>query len=148
MKRLFLIAAAGVGAAWAAAAPGLAAPPPRAALSGFVCQTSQDALSREVSVTAVMRPQLATQRMQIRFQLFERPGGSRSWRQVHGGDLGTWRHPSPPTLGQEPGDKWQQIKQVADLVAPALYRFRVTFRWEVSGGQVLSVLWSLRCSES
>jgi len=88
-----------------------------------------------IAVTATTRPLPGTQRMALRFQLLERLPGQ--WfHQVRGGDLGRWKHPNPPTFGQRPGDTWVVNKPVANLDAPAVYRFRVTFRWVAWSGAI------------
>jgi hypothetical protein len=84
-------------------------------------------LNRAIEITATMRPLPGTQQMALKFVLLERQPGH-VFRQVRGGDLGHWRHPNPPTFGQNPGDTWVVTKQVVNL-APAVYRLRVTFRW-------------------
>jgi hypothetical protein len=113
-------------------------PPPRASLQPIVCVRGSNRLDRAVAVTAVMRPVPGTWRMELRFQLERRPSGATAFSQVYGGDLGRWRHPTnPATLGQRPGDVWRLKKEVVNLVAPAVYRFRVTFRWSGSAGQAL-----------
>lgn len=117
-----------------------APPPPRAALTGVVCRRALDPPARVVSVTAVMRPVLGTRRMQVEFRLLQRPSGARGYAPVAAAGLGNWVGPSDPTLGQRPGDVWRVVKPVADLAAPAAYRFSVVFRWLGSHGRVLSAL--------
>jgi hypothetical protein len=104
-----------------------ASQPPRASLQGFVCQPAANQLSRLIEVTAVMRPISGTESMELRFDLLEqRPG--HPFRQVYGGDLGRWRQLSVAT--------WTIHKPVVNLPAPAVYRFRVTFRWVGSSGVI------------
>jgi hypothetical protein len=136
----------------AAAAPAAAvAPttPPRASLQGLVCQRDTNPLDRVIAVTAVMRPVSGTQRMEMRFVLQRRAAGTDSFTPVHGGDLGRWLAPKSPTLGQRPTDVWRLRKLVANLMGPATYRFRVTFRWSSSPGVVLerTTLLSDACSQ-
>ena len=102
--------------------------PPRAALGRFVCETATDPLSRVVSVTSTMRPMAGTQSMRLRFVLLERTPGH-VFRPVKGGDLGRWH--------QAPSETWVVTKPVANLSAPAVYRFRVSFLWLGRGGTVL-----------
>lgn len=111
--------------------------PPRAALSDFVCQRALDPPARAVSVTAVMRPLAGTQKMAMNFSLVEKANGASSWSAVSGSGLGVWITPSDPTLGQRPGDVWNVPHPVADLYAPARYRFSVRYRWTGDGGRVL-----------
>ncbi len=135
----------------AAAPPALAAAPPPAQLTGFVCQTARSAPNREVSTTAVMRPRPGTQHMWLKFELLRRTAASPRYVAVRGGrhsDLGKWVSPPDPTLGQQPGDIWQLAKPVVDLSAPARYRFRVWFRWQLAKTQVQTVLLSAVCRQS
>jgi hypothetical protein len=127
-----------------------AAEPPRAALEGFTCRQAPNALNRWVAVTAVMRPVAGTERMALKFRLLRRPASGGSWVDVGGGDLGKWKSPGDPTLGQQPADVWKKTKEVVNLPAPAVYRFRVSFRWTGAGGQVLSwtALLSRTCDQS
>jgi hypothetical protein len=118
-------------AGFATAVPARAASgavPPRAALGQFVCETATDPLSRVVSVTSTMRPMAGTQSMRLRFVLLERTPGH-VFRPVKGGDLGRWH--------QAPSETWVVTKPVANLSAPAVYRFRVSFLWLARGGTVL-----------
>jgi hypothetical protein len=134
MKLLTLV---GVIALAASAAPVAAADPPRAALRDFVCQTALDPPARAVSVQAVMRPLPGTQNLSVRFQLLITRKSHTPVAVVRAGDLGTWISPQDPMLGQQPGDIWRLSKPVANLLAPAAYRFRVTFRWTGANGRVL-----------
>jgi hypothetical protein len=132
--------AAGVPAG-ASAAPGAgaaAARLPRAQLIGALCQTALDPPARAVAVTAVMRPLPGTLKLQLEFQLLERATGASAWVPVSAPGLGTWVSPtSPATLGQRPTDVWEVKKPVADLAAPASYRFQVAFRWLGATGAVV-----------
>lgn len=117
---------------------------PRAQLLRPACTRALAPANRSISVQAVMRPLAGTQRLQLKFDLLERPtppaGGSTgtpSQTGVHAGDLGSWISPANPTLGQRPGDLWRLNKAVFNLDAPAQYRLRVTFRWLGANGQVL-----------
>jgi CARDB len=135
MKRVVLVAGVlGVLGSVTAGAVSAAAPP-RAQLRGFVCQHALDPAARAISVKAVMRPLAGTKKMQLRFQLLSRSRSGLST--VSAGDLGTWRSPSDPTLGQRAGDVWILNKPVVNLAAPAKYHFRVTFKWLGARGRVL-----------
>lgn len=109
--------------------------PPQEQLGGFACRQAQNSLNRLIEITATMRPVSGTERMAMRFQLQQKPPWS-TYRQVYGGDLDRWRYPNPPTFGQQPGDTWIVNKPVANLHAPARYRFKVTFKWVTWSGQV------------
>ena len=111
--------------------------PAQASLGGLVCKQAHSPLDRMIEISATMRPLPGTESMALRFALLQRLPGAR-FREVYGGDLGQWRHPSPPTFGQQPGDTWIVNKPVANLHAPARYRFRVTFRWVSWAGAVTS----------
>jgi CARDB len=137
VRTRFLIAACGVALVCAVPALGASSPPPRAQLLSFVCQRALDPPTRAVSVQAVMRPLSGTSRMEIRFNLLRQTRAGGRFRTVRGRNLGSWITPQDPTLGQAPGDVWIVNHPVVDLVAPATYRFRVTFRWTGSRGQVL-----------
>jgi hypothetical protein len=123
------------------AAATVGADTPRASLRSPVCVTAMDPVSRAISITAVMRPVTGTTKMQLKFDLLRRTGSGGSGRpftRVRGGDLNTWVNPTDPTLGQHPDDKWNLIKQVVNLKAPATYRFRVSFRWIAANRHVLA----------
>ncbi len=127
------------GAASAAVSTGAPAPtgPPRAQLTQFDCHRALDPASRSISVTAVMRPLTGTKHMGLKFNLLMTSPVSGATTTVHFGDLGTWKTPRNPTLGQLPGDVWNLQKSVVQLAAPATYRFRVVFRWTGDAGQVI-----------
>lgn len=135
--RLFIAAAACVLAVLTGPAVAGGAAPPRSELGMFVCQHAFDPPARAVSVQAVMRPVAQTAKMQMRFDLLRQKPGH-AFVVVRGRNLGSWLSPSDPTLGQSPGDVWVVNHPVVNLLAPATYRFRVTFRWLGSSGQVLS----------
>jgi hypothetical protein len=109
----------------------------RAQLRGFTCQRALDPPSRQVEVTAVMRPVAGTEHMQLRFDLQARLAGRSHLEAITAGGLARWLSPSIPTLGQRPGDHWVLRKLVADLAAGA-YRFVVSFRWLGAGGKLLA----------
>jgi CARDB len=111
--------------------------PPRTQLGTFICQTALRPGARTVSVTAVMRPLTGTSGMSVMFDLLRERKRGGSFTAVRGHDLGKWIHPDNPTLGQLPGDIWDVTQKVTNLVAPALYRFRVHFRWSGAKGRRL-----------
>ena len=142
-----LIAGA-VGVASCAVALG-ATEPPRASLTDPICRQASNPLDRAVAITAVMRPVTGTERMQLKFELLEKARGKQSYTPVSGGDLGKWISPSDPTLGQRPADQWNLRKQVVNLAGPAVYRFRVGFRWIGAQGRSLErkSSWAPPCSQ-
>ena len=129
------LALAGVGAL-PAASVAAAATPARSQLSAFSCTHALDPGARAVGVTATMRPLTGTRKMAIRFELLQRSPGL-PVQEVTNGDLGTWRTPTNPTLGQLPGDVWHLQKSVYNLDVPFSYQFRVSFRWTGTHGKVL-----------
>jgi len=136
----FALAVAGVAASVAvgsATASGAGARPPRDQLRSFVCQKALDPPARAVSIQAVMRPLTGTAKMQMRFELLRQTKAAGAFRLVRGRLLGSWISPPNVTLGQRPDDVWIVNHPVVELVAPATYRFRVSFRWIGSQGQQL-----------
>jgi hypothetical protein len=136
---LALLASFGAaGASGLAGASGSAASGPRALLDQFVCQRALDPGQRLVSVRAVMRPLKGTRKLEMRFELLSKAPPATTFSPVQGTGLGSWVSPTDPvTLGQRPGDIWRLSHPVADLPAPASYRFEVTFRWIGPKGRVL-----------
>jgi hypothetical protein len=138
MRRLLVVSTvalaclgATVTAAVAASARARAASvPPRAHLRGFQCTKAIEPAQRVVSVKAVIRPLKGTRMMELQFDLLSKTG-SAPWTPIHGGDLGRWISPPKQAipLGSRPGDVWALNHPVADLPAPATYKFEVQFRW-------------------
>lgn len=123
---------------------------PRTLLRAFSCHRALDPPDRSVSLTAVMRPLAGTRHMAMKFDLLMSSGGTTgSPTPVHAGDLGVWIRPRNPTLGRLPGDVWNVQKSVVNLAAPAVYRFRVMFRWTGSGGHWLgtTIRYSPKCRQ-
>jgi hypothetical protein len=111
---------------------------PRTELTAQQCSQSEQQWYRTFSVTAVMRPITGTERLAINFELLQKLPGTGVYTQLSGPGLGDWVSPSdPPTLGQLPGDVWYVRHPVADLAAPARYKFEVLFRWFGAHGKVL-----------
>ncbi|MGB0091753.1 MAG: CARDB domain-containing protein [Solirubrobacteraceae bacterium] len=141
MSRYLLVGSAAVVLALSAATTAGANPAAsRVSLTRFVCQPALEPAQREISVRAVMRPVVGTQRMAMRFELLKRtrPGGPVT--EVTGRDLGNWTTPTKPTLGQRPNDQWRVDHPVIGLAAAVSYRFRVTFRWTGTHGKVLAAV--------
>lgn len=136
-KRLVIASAAAL-AIGAGVTPVVLAASSGPRLQSFVCQRALDPPTRAVSITAVMPTLSGTEKLALRFELLRRSGASSSFAEVSGRDLRTWVHPDNPTLGQRPGDVWIVSHPVVNLLAPASYRYRVTFRWTGSHGRVLS----------
>lgn len=129
-----LVAVAAVAAVPVGSAAAVASP--RSQLSAFGCTHVLDPGARAVAVKATMRPLTGTRKMAIRFELLQRSPGL-PVQEVSGGDLGVWRTPPNPTLGQLPGDVWRLQKSVYNLDVPFSYQFRVSFRWTGVQGKVL-----------
>src|SRR5579864_5965294 len=136
MRRILAacLIACGMSAVPAAAATD---PPPRAALEGFVCQRSTNHFDRAIEVVGVMRPLTGTQAMAMKFVLLRRQDVGGHYDPVRGRDLDRWLTPTPATLGQRPSDVWRLDKLVVNLPAPAVYRFRVSFRWTGTSGTAI-----------
>ena len=131
------LAAAVIGVGSGSAGATTPAPPPKDQLRSFLCQKALDPPSRAISVQAVMRPVTGTGSMQMRFDLMRQTTVGGPFKLVRGRLLGSWISPQEPTLGQRPGDVWIVTHPVVDLLGPATYRFRVSFRWNDSNGQQL-----------
>lgn len=108
--------------------------PPRAALGGLVCHHALDPRNRSLASTALIRPVPGTTKEAVNFRLMRRTRGGTP-ESVPGAGLGTWLTKS---FGQQPIGLWRVIHTVADLSAPASYRFAVSFRWIGSSGQILA----------
>jgi hypothetical protein len=140
MRRFLVTSAAALAAIasiGAASASGSTATAAHGSLVNFVCQRALEPDQRTVSVTAVMRHVTHTRRLELRFVLLSKSAGG-SFSVVNGTGLGTWVSPTNPgSLGTRPGDVWRLSHPVADLPAPATYRFVVTFRWIGDKGRVI-----------
>jgi CARDB len=121
-----------------ATTPPVSSPPPTAQLKAFMCQKALDPPARALSIQAVMRPVTGTSKMEMKFDLMRQTKAHPRFAVVHGKGLGSWLTPDNPTLGQRSGDVWIVNHPVVDLVAPATYKFRVTFRWIGAQGQTLA----------
>lgn len=110
---------------------------PRARLTRLACHHALQPRDRLVALTAEMRPLADTHRMHLRFELLREWRRGAGFGEVRGGDLGRWKSPPDPTLGEHPGDVWRLRKLVLNLAGPATYRFRVTFRWTGAHGRTL-----------
>ena len=151
MKRIALGAAVvGIGmSSIAAGVSAASASPPRAHLRGFVCQRAVDPLRRSISIDAVMRPLPGTRRMELAFDLLRRVRQNGPWGVVGGGGLPWQTAGGSPPLGQNPGDVWSVIDTDKRLLPPAVYRYRVTFRWIIRNRLTpeTKVLLSPKCFE-
>jgi hypothetical protein len=144
-----IVAVLGAGAAGLAATAGAAGDPPRAQLRNYSCQHALDPPNRTISVKAVMRPVSGTKKLKLKFDLLVSHEGTAGETAIHAGNLGSWLTPRNPTLGQLPDDAWNFRKSVVDLDAPAIYRFRIGFRWVGADGRTIgsAVRYSKRCRQ-
>ena len=96
-----------------------------------------------------MRPLAGTRHMSLKFDLLMSDGGSVRAPSSCAPGISGLDLPQDPTLGQLPGDVWNLRKQVVELGAPAVYRFRVLFRWTGAHGRVIgsAVRYSPRCRQ-
>jgi hypothetical protein len=140
LKRMLGATAVAALVGCAASGAGVLAAPPRAQLTGATCHRALDPPARSIEIVGVMRPVSGTMKLRMRFVLLGEPAHSVAYSPINGGDLGRWRAPRNPTLGQRPSDIWQLRKIVTNLPAPATYRFRVSFRWIGSHGRVLGTV--------
>jgi hypothetical protein len=136
----------------AACAQAAADAAPRAELRNLQCVRALDPPARAVSITAVMRSLPGTRRLQMKVELLDHTAAGAPFSAVSppsGSALGAWIGPTAPTLGQRPADVWQVKFPVADLAAPATYRYRARFRWLGTGGHVLrtTTVLSARCRQ-
>jgi CARDB len=149
MKRVAIIASLGAVASATLVANVAAAPasPPRAHLRGFVCHRDVDPLRRQISLDAVMRPVPGTRRMELGFDLLRRTKRNGPWSVVSGGGLPMQTAGGNPPLGQHAADVWSVIDTDKRLPAPAVYRYRVTFRWVLRnhGTAQTKTLYSPKC---
>jgi len=129
---------AGLRLGTASSAKAAVAMPPRSRLTGLVCHRALQPAARAMYVRALMRPITGTLRMEMRFELLSKSSTAPRAVNLHGGGLGTWISPPNPTLGQRSGDVWIVPHPVYNLPAPAVYHYRVSFRWIGSDGRILS----------
>lgn len=110
-----------------------AARPPRAQARLSACRTALDAPARYAVFVGTMRSLRAGRdRMQMRFDLYRRPGGSSSFRRVSSAGLGLW-NPADPSVR-----RFRYVQRVANLSVPATYRAVVSFRWLNASGRVFA----------
>jgi hypothetical protein len=137
MKTIALIGATVLLAAPASASSAVTAGP-HSHLDSFACHRAPALADRSVSVRAIMRPVTGTQRMEMRIELLSRSVLAGVFADLPGTGLNSWISPPDPTLGQRPADVWIVPDLVRNLPAPAVYRYRVSFRWTGAHGHVLA----------
>ena len=98
-----------------------------------------------------MRPLAGTERMELQFNLLEKPRGASSYSEVRGGDLGKWISPSESRRsGSARPTSGSSSKLVVNLAGPAVYRFHVGFRWTAAHGRLLGrqYRWAGPCDQA
>jgi hypothetical protein len=126
MRRVALTSLFACVAVAVSAAPALGATAPkrtdaRARLTA--CKPSLDQASRSLTVDASMYSLQKGDRMQLRFELFQKAQRSKRFRKLAGPGLGTW---NPATPGV---DRFRFRKPIQNLPAAATYYVKVTYRW-------------------
>ncbi len=132
MKRPLLIclACAVLAAIFVPLASGL---PPRATTAVDRCHSALSATERYAVFSGTMRSlRHGADRMQMRFDLFQRDKGAATFKHVAAPGLGVW---NPANRGVR---RFRFRQKVANLSAPAAYRTVVSFRWLGAGGRVFS----------
>ncbi len=136
MRRLAVTFAAGAVALALSAAsdPSVAGAPERedARLRLLSCRGAVDPLGRSLTVDSAMSSLRAGDRMQMRFDLYQRRPGARRFRRVSGPGLGTWNAATPGVA------RFRFRKPIQNLPAPASYFVRVVYRWKDESGDVFA----------
>jgi CARDB len=139
MRRAILTCLCALGAVAAAPASltpsvlGAEVPGPRDATARTVsCHASPIALRRSLTVLGVMNNLTEGDRLQMRFDLYQRRRGSLFYRRIGGPELGlaTWITASPGT------DVFRVRKPIQNLAVPASYYVRISYRWLNDAGRV------------
>jgi hypothetical protein len=87
------------------------------------CRPSLDQTNRSLTVDASMRSLQKGDRMQLRFDLYQKTQRARRFKKLPGPGLGTW---NPATPGV---DRFRFRKPIQNLPAAATYFVKVTYRW-------------------
>jgi hypothetical protein len=96
------------------------------------CRPALDPLARRLTVDSLMRSLEDNDRMQMRFDLYQRLPGARRYRRLGGPGLSTWNLATPGV------DRFRFRKPIQNLPAPASYYVRVHFRWLNATGRVIA----------
>jgi hypothetical protein len=102
--------------------------PPRLAATLAACESGPTADGRFAVFTGSMPAMRGTRRMAMRFDLWVRPYGSRTWATVRARGFGRWQRSDPGRAG------FVYTKRVERLAQAAFYRVSVRFRWYGAGG--------------
>lgn len=130
-----IIAACAVALAFPAALTASVASTPERAdarLRLLSCRAGVDPLARSLTVDSVMRSLRTGDRMQMRFDLYQRVPRSRRFRRLAGPGLGTWNAATPGVV------RFRFRKPIQNLPAPAVYYVRVAYRWKDADGDVVA----------
>jgi CARDB len=98
----------------------------------ITCRPALDPLARALTVDSVMRSLAAGDRMQMRFDLYQRRVGARRYRRLGGPGLGTWNSATPGV------DRFRFRKPIQNLPAPATYFVKVSYRWLRGAGRIVA----------
>lgn len=132
MRRLLLICLACALAA-AVVVPAATGATPRARTAVDRCHAALRSAERYAVFSGTMRSlRQGTDRMHMRFELFQRDQGKTAFKRVAAPGLGVW---NPADHGVR---RFRFRQKVANLSAPASYRAVVSFRWTNAGGHVFS----------
>lgn len=87
------------------------------------CKPALDQVHRSLTVDATMRSLQKDDRMQMRFDLYQKAVGARRFRKLAGPGLGTW-NPATPGI-----DRFRFRKPIQNLPAAATFYVKVSYRW-------------------
>jgi len=139
LRLLLVVLATAVAASAATVASASSAPTYSARLSG--CFRSLDPSRRAVDVDAAMYARVpGTRGMAIRVELFERRAGETRFRRLPRdgrGKLSTWHAYPRPVANPETLFEYSLDVSLERRTVPAVYRFRVGFRWYGRHGRLL-----------
>jgi hypothetical protein len=93
----------------------------RARLSA--CKPALELIGRSLTVDASMNSLQKGDRMQLRFDLFQKVNGAKRFHKLPGPGLGTWNPASPGV------DRFRFRKPIQSLPSAATYFVKVTYRW-------------------
>lgn len=127
MRRALVIA---ILLAFPAGASAEAPAKPASSVAVVSCATGPTVAERSATFTASMQAGEKTKRMSMRFDLYERRAGARSFRRVKAPNFGTWER------SRRGVPAFIFTKRIEGLASPASYRVAVRFRWHGAGGKV------------
>jgi len=130
IRRPSLAALALASTLWLAAPPAPAVTPSWRDASArlIACHRAANAVDRYLIVEASMHALGAGQHMEIRFDLFRRPGPGTPFTRVPGPGLGSYRHAASGV------GRYRFRKRIQNLPGPEEYRVAMTFRWLTTNG--------------